>query len=244
MHVSDIHNELSSYYTDTYAVYDGMLYLVREILSPEPTGYDDYDEPEWDLPSNADVDNSLEYFEAYCEPVVLHDEPDCATIPMDELSFIFPEAKLVNVPIKFGDVTFNMAKYVARRADRQWKRGLRHSMLSACIVPFRARHFIKSVTGQSHIEFQVEVTNLNILNTFFPEYYSVTDALQYLNNSIGSCAVSEDWWIGQGNESLVFGYQLHTVGTITEDGVFELHDGCKYLSESLTETLGDNYAVR
>ena len=252
MYMQDIHNELMAYYHGTYGRRDDKLYYIEDIPMPEGDGYDDSEERTiFNNDGGHDVMSSMHLFNAYVLELP-HNDSRAASgnsmeMSMGDIDFSFPNPGLVNVPAMYNidrkPVQFNTTRYVARRVQRQWRRALRYDSLNVCSPNTSLRGILESITGQACNELGTSVTNNTLYSLYFPQYFTVQHALLELSATVGTYALSPNWWVGQGKHGIIFGHNEHVCGTVSEDGQFKLAEGLEFLSESLNELIGDKYAA-
>jgi hypothetical protein len=243
MYIRDILQELRGYYQGTYGMYCGKVYKVMDINPPDSDGYDDDGEEYWEVDNDGllDVLDATHLFTADCIDIV-SDTSD--RVDLSDVEFVFPDVGLVNIPIEYSDTCkFNVVANVTRSVQRQYRRALRHNSLMS-VAPFpKVRDMIAELTGQPHHELGGGVTNTLISNLFLPTYYHLDEALSLLEDTIGQYAITNEWWVGQGNHGIIFGYHDNICGDVT-DGVFKLHDTLDFLEESLLTTIGEHRYAR
>ena len=250
MRMRDLHNELMSYYQGVYGVYGGKLYHIEDITPPDPDEQDEYGDGHWTFDDgNLETDTDMYRFNATCKEIKLTDgtsdnnrEP-YQTISMDKFDFSFPDVGLVNVPVVFSgiDEHFNIAKHIGRSATRQWRRAMRGDSINASIVGRTITSHLIDVTGETARELVTSRSYNSIYRMYFPQYFSVDEALSALQDTVGTYAVSADWWVGQGCHGVVFGYGNGVCGSVSEEGIFKLHsENLGFLKEPLIELVGEN----
>jgi hypothetical protein len=143
-------------------------------------------------------------------------------------------------------VSFNSCKYVQRNVRRQWRRAFRiDDGLTASNVHQHAAGILERIVGRSHSAMFSGTDDLVAHSLFFPKYFTTEEALEQLNATVGWYALSKEWWVGQGNHGIVFGYQGDCVGSVNSDtNKFEFFtEELEFLRDSLIETIGDRYCA-
>ena len=247
MYMNEIHNELIAYYSGTYATYDGSVYHIKDIMMPEPDGTNDYDDPYYNNDGGFEVEEVMDRFNVYVEQQIPSLDFEDASGEHSEMSlglfdFSFPDMGLINIQAHYdvdGNKTaFNMAKNMARRTQRQWRRALRHDALEVNHAYSGLIPMLEAVTGKEHYENRARVSPSTLVALYFPQYESVQYALEELEHTIGTYALSKDWWVGQGKHGIVFGNGYNMCGEVT-DGKFSFdNDDLLFLKESLIEVIG------
>ena len=153
-------------------------------------------------------------------------------ILLSDIEFPFPESKLINVV----DKSHAKAVFINRYAYRQWRRGLRMSMLTK-ILP--NSWLAKSLGLNTLMGNKLSWRELE--EFFFPTYYDPLEVLDLVKQRAGTYAISPSFWVGVGKLGLVFGYQQYVVGTI-EDTQYMLHENAQDLYEQLVEIVGERHA--
>lgn len=249
MRMRDLHNEVMSYYQGVYGMYGGKLYMLDDITPPEGDEEDEYGDAHWSFDDgNLEVDTDLHRFTAYCREVKLtdglrdHREPS-EEISMDKFDFSFPTTGLVNVPVHMQSIEeqFNIVKYVSRSATRQWRRAMRRDSFSMTTIGGNILSHLVAVTDETPRELVTSRTNNAIHGLYFPHYFTADEVLSSLQHTVGTYAISKDWWIGQGSHGIIFGYRGDVCGSVDDEGLFSFSDeSLGFLKESLTELIGDN----
>lgn len=250
MRMRDLHNELLSYYQGVYGVHNGKLYHIEDVTPPDPDEQDEYGDGHWTFDDGSlEIDTDMYRFNAVCKEIKLTDGTSSANtepyqdISMDKFDFSFPDVGLVNVPVVFPEIDehFNIAKHIGRSATRQWRRAMRRDSITSNIVGSSTASHLIEVTGASTRELMTARSNNAVYRMYFPQYFSVDEALSALQETVGTYAVSADWWIGQGCHGVVFGYGNGVCGSVSEEGIFKLHNtDLDFLKEPLIELVGEN----
>ncbi len=248
MHILDVYNEFESHYSGCFAVdKDGAAIKIKRIIPPEPTSVDDYGDASYgDYPTNLELASSIDLFtiEAlYIESSSdLHQ--DVVELHLCDIVFVFPESKLINCNTLLTDgSTFNYIKYISRYSTRQYRRALRLNYLienrpNAWLID----HLCREGVDLYNIMDSHELSDNEIGSYINPLYYSYTDAINKLDEGIGTYALSPNWWVGQGTDGIDLGWNSHSVGTVdSTSGLVSLNNNVSFLETSLIETLGDMY---
>jgi len=250
MHILDVHNELCSHYNGCFGINkQGKVVHLMEILTPDSDGDNDWGDPDYSsYPEDLEVHSSKQYFQGYVteyENNVFYKDTEggheSKTVALTDISFCFPESKLVQCKIDTNGSQYDFVKYVDRYSSRQYRRALRTGSLTALHVNGWTYSTLRNkglLFGRDSSSVISSVQVADIVRYIDPTYVGYRDALELLKLQVGTYAISEEWWVGQGKKGIVIGWKSYSVGAIDEDGIVTLNDNALFLSKSLSETLG------